>query len=100
MSTKITVAITETNYPDNWISAAEANEIATSVTNTALSTFLNNAMGYIKEAAKNGKTKTSFCCVSANNEVYERGSAILRELGYRTSTAYPTQGSYLRVDWA
>ena len=89
---------TTIEIPVNWLTAEEANKMATSITNEKIQTFITNAMGHIKKAALEGKTKEIICCLSANNEVYERAVAFLKALGYSVSGS-PSQGCNITIKW-
>ena len=76
----------------------EANKMATSLTNEKIHTFITNVMGHIKRAALEGKTREIICCLSANNEVYERAVDFLKALGYSVSGS-PSQGCSITIKW-
>lgn len=94
----IEITVETIELPGNWMPASEAREIATSVSNKNTKNFLNNIMAYIKNASEDGRTKISIACVSANNEVYERGVEILKSLGYSVS-GHPRQGENIIISW-
>lgn len=89
---------TTIEIPVNWLTAEEANKMATSITNEKIQTFITNVMGHIKKAALEGKTKEIICCLSANDEVYERAVAFLKALGYSISGS-PSQGCSITIKW-
>ena len=84
--------------PVNWLTAEEANKMATSLANEKIHTFITNVMGHIKRAALEGKTREIICCLSANNEVYERAVDFLKALGYSVSGS-PSQGCSITIKW-
>lgn len=94
----IEITVETIELPKNWLPASEAREIATSVSNKNTMNFLNNVMSYIKTASEDGRTKTCITCMSANNEVYERGVEILESLGYSVSGT-PLHGKSILISW-
>ena len=94
----IKITVKSVDIPDSWITAEEANKMATSITNEKIQNFITNVMGHIKRAALEGKTKEIICCLSANDEVYERAVAFLKTLGYSISGS-PSQGCSITIKW-
>lgn len=79
-SIKITVKTTD--IPESWITAEEANSIATSIANKNFVKYIDNVMDAIHTAAKKGETSTSYYCVTINKELFNRASEFLSTLGY------------------
>ena len=91
----IKITVKSVNIPDSWISAEEAKEIATSISNKNFVNFMNKIMEVVKVAAEEGRT---YCGVSKryeNNEIIERAVDLLRSLGYEVANA----SSALNINW-
>lgn len=91
---KFTIQLSE-EIPENWITADEANRIATSISNKNLTSFINKIMEVIKIAAEEGRTSCSVSKGCVNNEIIQRVMALLRSLGYEVANA-PTA---LNINW-
>lgn len=81
--------------PENWMTADEANRIATSISNKNLTSFINKIMEVIKIAAEEGRTSCSVSKGCTNDEITQRVITLLRSLEYEVANA-PTA---LTIHW-
>lgn len=81
----IKITIQSTDIPGNWLSAEEANCIATSISNKNLTNFMNTIMEIVKIAAEEGRTSCSVSKGGSNEEIVHRALNFLRSLGYEVS---------------
>ena len=91
----IKITVKSVDIPDSWITAEEANEIATSIKNKSFTTFINRIMGVIKAAAEEGRT---ICAVYKNREgteLVQRALSFLRSLGYEVANTSTT----ISISW-
>jgi hypothetical protein len=91
----IKITVKSVNIPDAWITAEEAKEIATSITNQNLVNFMNRIMEVIKVASEEGRTSCGVSKRYENNEIVQRTMSLLRSLGYEVANA-PTS---LNINW-
>lgn len=82
----IKITVESIDSPDSWITAEEANSIATSVANENFVKYINNVMKVIHTAAKEGRTSTTHYCTTINDELFDRASEFLSTLGYTTNS--------------
>lgn len=91
----IKITIKSVDIPNSWMTAEEAKEIATSITNQNLVKFMNRIMEVIKVAADEGRTSCGVSKRYENSEIVERTMGLLRSLGYEVANA-PTA---LNINW-
>ena len=91
----IKITVKSVDIPDSWITAEEANEIATSIKNKNFTTFISRVMEVIKVAAEEGRTSCGVYKHNENTELVQRGLSFLRSLGYEVASA-PTS---LNINW-
>ena len=81
----IKITVKSVDIPDAWITAEEAKEIATSITNQNLVNFMNRIMEVVKVAAEEGRTSCGVAKRCENNEIVQRTMSLLRSLGYEVA---------------
>ena len=93
----IKLTVKSVDIPDSWITAEEARETATSITNKNFVSFMNKIMEEIKKTSLEGKTS---CFVShryINSEIIQRAKMLLTTLGYAASTLTGTE--WFDISW-
>ena len=93
----IKLTVKSIDIPDSWITAEEARETATSITNKNFVSFMNKIMEEIKKTSLEGKTS---CFVShryINIEIIQRAKMLLTTLGYEASTRTGTE--WFDISW-
>lgn len=93
----IKITVKSVDIPENWITAEEANSIATSISNKNFLNFMTSTMNAIIKTSKEGETHTSIYCCGANEEIYARAMETLEMLGY--SVSRPTKSQYICISW-
>lgn len=93
----IKITVKSVDIPEDWITAEEANSIATSINNKSFLNFMTSAMNAIIKTSKEGETHTSIYCCGANEEIYARAMETLEMLGY--SVSRPTRSQYICIGW-
>ena len=78
----IKITVESVDIPETWITAEEANRIATSIKNEYFVDYIDKIMQQINKAAAQGKTETSHYDSTINGEVYDRAVKFLKTLGY------------------
>jgi hypothetical protein len=91
----IKITVQSIDIPTSWISAEEAKEIATSISNQNFVNFMNRIMEVIKVAAEEGRTSCGVSKRYENSEIVQRTMELLRTLGYEVANA-PTS---LNINW-
>ena len=81
----IKITVQSIDIPTSWISAEEAKEIATSITNQNLVNFMNRIMKVIKVASEEGRTSCGVAKRNENDEIVQRTMGLLRSLGYEVA---------------
>lgn len=81
----IKITVKSVDIPDSWITAEEANEIATSIKNKNFATFINRIMEVIKVAAEEGRTSCGVYKHNESTELVQRALSLLHSLGYEVS---------------
>lgn len=81
----IKITVKSVDIPDSWITAEEANEIATGMNNKNFVTFINRIMEVIKVAAEEGRTYCGVYKHKESTELVQRALSFLHSLGYEVS---------------
>ena len=93
----IKITVESIDIPDSWITAEEAREIATSLTNKNFVSFMNKIMETIQKASLEGRTYCSVSHKYVNVEIIQRAKDLLTNLGYLASTCTGTE--WLEISW-
>lgn len=91
----IKITVKTVDIPESWITAEEANEIATSIKNKNFASYISRVMEVIKVAAEEGRTYCAVYKHNENAELVQRVLSFLRSLGYEVANA-PTS---LNINW-
>ena len=91
----IKITVKSVDIPDSWITAEEANEIATSIKNKNFTSLTSRIMEVIKVAAEEGRTSCAVYKHNENTELVQRVLSFLRSLGYEVTNA----STSLNIKW-
>lgn len=98
---KVTVSLELMAMPNNWISAEEAREAATSLRNTKFVELMDFIMKQIKRYSNDGAVNLHLNIPTYYyRSVYEQAQEALKALGYEVSgVAHPTTNMAWNISW-